>query len=314
MHAVVVEEGALRWAEVPDPVPREGELLLRVEATSVNRADLLQRQGHYPPPPGASDILGLEAAGTVLVGAGPYRPGDRVMAILTGGGYAERVAVDARHALPVPTAVGLPAAGGLMEVFLTAFYDLLELGGLVAGERCLIHGGAGGVGTAAVQLAREAGAEVWTTSRASKRERCLALGARHALDYARDDPTEALRAVGGAQLILDCLGAGALDANLRALAPDGRLVVIGLQQGRRGTLDLGRLLSRRLRVLGSTLRALPADRKAELVARFAERVVPLFAAGRLEVVVDRVLPLRDAERAHAVLEAGEHVGKVLLVP
>ncbi|MBX3466514.1 MAG: NAD(P)H-quinone oxidoreductase [Planctomycetes bacterium] len=316
MRAILCDGPALRWGEVDDPAYGPGDLVVRVRATSVNRADLLQRAGRYPPPPGASPVLGLEAAGLVeavgrdVVG---WRPGDEVMALLAGGGYAERVAVDARHALPVPRAVGLPAAGGLMEVFVTAWLNLVELGRLAPGERVLIHGGAGGVGTAAVQVARALGADPWVTAgSARKLEACAALGAVGLVDHTQDDFVARLRAAGGAHLVLDCLGASHLARNLDALRDDGRLVVIGLQGGARGELPLATLLARRLTVIGSTLRALPAERKAALIARFRERAWPLFDDGDLRVVVDRVLPITAAEEAHRVVERSEHVGKVVL--
>jgi putative PIG3 family NAD(P)H quinone oxidoreductase len=319
MRAVVCEGSGgvevLRWAERPDPQPGPGQLLVEVAASAVNRADVLQRQGHYPPPPGASDVLGLEAAGRVLACGTEvtrHTPGDQVMLLLAGGGQAERVVADARHALPIPAAVGLPDAGGVMEVYLTAYLNLVVLGRLEAGQRVLIQGGSGGVGQAAIQLAAQRGAEVWTTARAAKLERCREVGARVVLDYARDDVAEQARAAGGVHLILDCLGAGALAANLRALAPDGHLVVIGLQQGRRAELDLGRLLAKRLRVTGSTLRALSDDRKATLVERFAGEVWPLLDDGTLRLVVDRRLPLTEVARAHTTVERGEHVGKLIL--
>lgn len=303
----------LEWTEVPDPEPGPGEVLLEVHASAVNRADVLQRQGHYPPPPGASPLLGLEAAGEVVVGAGPWRPGDRAVALLAGGGYAERVAVPAEHLVPVPRAVGLPDAGGVLEVFLTAYLNLVELGGLRAGERVLIQGGSGGVGTAAIQLARHLGAEVWTTASAAKLERCLALGATRALDYRTADVAQEARAAGGVDLVLDVVGARALEANLRALRPDGRLVVIGLQGGRRGELDLLALLSKRLTLRGSTLRGLPRERKGALIAAFRREVWPLLDEGTLRVVVDRRLPLAEAATAHRALEAGEAFGKLILV-
>lgn len=304
----------LAWEEVPDPRPEPGQLLLQVAATSVNRADLLQRRGLYPPPPGASPILGLEAAGRVVAAAGGFAAGQEVMALLSGGGYAERAVADAGCVLPVPPAVGLPAAGGLMEVFLTAWLNLRLLGGLRAGERVLIHGGAGGVGTAAIQVARALGAEVWVTAGSPQRlERCAELGASGLIDHRQEDFVARLRAAGGADLILDLMGAAYLARNLEALAPDGRLVVIGLQGGVEGTLPLGLLLQRRLRVIGSTLRALPVERKADLVASFAAEALPLFAAGALRVVVDRVLPVADPAAAHRALEAAPGpVGKVIL--
>jgi len=306
----------LRWGEAPDPPCGPGQVALAVRATAVNRADLLQRRGLYPPPPGASEVLGLEAAGVVAeVGAGVEgaAEGDAVMALLPGGGYAERAVVDARHALPVPRAVGLPDAGGVMETFLTAHLNLLDTGGLAAGERVLIHGAGGGVGTAAIQLASRAGAEVWvTTGSEAKRALATDLGAAVVLDYRQDDFAARLAGAGGADLILDVVGAKYLEPNLRALAPDGRLVVIGLQGGARTELSLGRLLARRLRVIGSTLRGLDPDRKAALVARFRERTWPLLDDGALRVVVDRRLPLTEAAAAHRLVEEYGHTGKVIL--
>lgn len=321
MRAIVCQGSGgpevLAWGEAPDPACGRDELLLRVHATSVNRADLLQRRGLYPPPPGASPLLGLEAAGTVLeVGAGVagVRRGDRVMALLPGGGYAEKVAVDAGWTAPLPPRVGLPAAGGLVEVFLTAFLNLVELGQVRPGERVLVHGGAGGVGTAAIQLARALGAEVWTTAGdAARLARCAELGATGLVDHRQEDFVARLKAAGGADLILDLMGAAYLERNLEALAPDGRLLVIGLQGGTRGELPLLALLQKRARLQGSTLRGLPGPRKTALMARFKDEVLPLFQAGALRVVVDRVLPLAEAAAAHRALEASPGpVGKVIL--
>jgi putative PIG3 family NAD(P)H quinone oxidoreductase len=306
----------LAWREVPDPTPGPGQVLIAVAATAVNRADLLQRRGLYPPPPGVSELLGLEAAGTVLApgpGAGGLRVGQRVMALLGGGGYAERVVAEAACVLPVPDAVGLPAAGGLMEVFLTAWMALRELGELRPGERVLIHGGAGGVGSAAIQLARALGARVWTTAGSPERlARCAELGAEGLIDHRREDFVARLREAGGADVILDLLGAAYLARNVEALAPDGRLVVVGLQGGVKGELPLLPLLQRRLRVTGFTLRGLPAARRAALVARFGAEGLPLFEAGRLRVVIDRVLPLTAAAEAHRALEGQGVQGKVIL--
>lgn len=307
----------LRWDEVPDPVAGPGELVIAVAATSVNRADLLQRRGLYPPPPGASPLLGLEAAGRVLSlgpGVTAFAPGQAVMALLPGGGYAERVAVDAGCVLPVPERVGLPAAGGLMETFLTAWLNLRRLGGLEAGERVLIHGGAGGVGTAAIQVARSLGAEVWVTAGSPERlSRCAELGATGLIDHRAEDFVARLRAAGGAHVILDLMGAAYLARNLDALADDGRLIVIGLQGGAKGELSLLPLLQRRLRLIGSTLRTLPLARKRELVADFARQALPRFETGELRVPVERAFPLPEAAAAHAALDARPGpVGKLLL--
>ena len=341
MKALVAERPGppevLRWTDVPEPTLGPGQLLLRVRAMSVNRADVLQRLGRYPPPKGVTEVPGLEAAGEVLA-LGPgvnspeaspadtWRTGDLAMALLAGGGHAERVAVDARHCLRVPASVGLPAAGGLMEVFVTAWLNLVEVGRLVAGERLLVHGGAGGVGTAALQVARLLGARVWATARKEKLDRVRALGAT-AIDHEAEDlggtPAAApksqgtdfvatLRAAGGADLVLDIMGAKYLARNLEALADDGRLVVIGLQGGLSAELPLGQLLARRLTVAGSTLRALSADRKAAVIARAGARLLPAFEAGELRVVVDRVMPIERAGEAHALVESYGNVGKVLL--
>jgi putative PIG3 family NAD(P)H quinone oxidoreductase len=312
VHAILCSDGELSWGEAPDPEPKSGEIVIDVAATSVNRADLLQRRGLYPPPPGASSILGLEAAGTVVHAAGRFSVGDQVMAILSGGGYAERVACPAGNALPIPSAVGLPAAGGVMEVYLTATLNLLVLGELQAGQRVLIHGGAGGVGTAAIQLARALGAEVWATASASKLDLCRTLGATRAIDYESEDFAGLLEEAGGAQLILDCIGAKYLDRNLRALATDGTLVIIGLQGGVKAELDLLTVLSRRIRVQGSTLRSLSAERKSALVARFRKTAWPLLDTGRLELVVDRAIALRDVDTAHQLMTESKQKGKLIL--
>lgn len=302
----------LRAETLPEPPRSEGDLLIEVAAAGVNRADLLQRRGLYPPPPGASRLLGLEVSGRVLEPAGGFAEGDRVMALLGGGGYATRARVDPRHALRVPEALDLVEAGGVVEVFLTAFLNLSLLAELAAGERVLIHGGSGGVGTAALQWAKHVGAEVWTTCSAAKAERCAALGADRVLDYAEDDFAAELGEVGGADVILDCMGARYLASNQAALALDGRLVVIGLQGGVRAELDLLRLLSRRQSIVGSTLRSLCAERKAELIAAFEAQVTPGLAEGALHPVVDSVLPLEQARAAHERLESGVVVGKVIL--
>jgi len=284
----------------------------------VNRADLLQVRGLYPPPAGASPILGLEAAGVVAeVGPGvtPWQVGDLAMTLLGGGGYAESVAVDARHLLPVPARLSLSAAAAVPEAYLTAYSNLVRLAGLRAGDRVLIHGGSGGVGAAAIQLARLRGAQVWTTAGGPERcARCLDLGAHVAVDHrdASVDFATRLQDEGGADVILDVMGAKLLDRNLRALAPGGRLVVIGLQGGRKAEIDLLRLLSARLSLLGSTLRGLDAGSKAELVAGFREEVWPALASGSLVPVIDRVLPLPEAAAAHAALASGEVFGKVVL--
>jgi putative PIG3 family NAD(P)H quinone oxidoreductase len=323
MLAVVVDrpgdESALRLAELPDPEPGPGDLLIRVAATAVNRADLLQRRGLYPPPPGASETLGLECAG-VVAGLGPgvigWRPGDRVMALLAGGGYAQLAAVPAACALPVPERLTLAEAAAVPEVFLTVALSVFRLGGLPDGGALLVHGGGSGVGTAAIQMAKTARATVIVTAGSEEKcRRCLALGADRAVDYRTDDFVAAAReATGGrgVDVVLDPVGAPYLERNLAALATGGRLVVIATMGGGRAELDLTALLRRRLTVVGTTLRARPLDEKAALVAHFATRFLPLLADGRLNPVVDRVLPIAEVAEAHRVVAASEHFGKVVL--
>jgi len=323
VQAVVVDrpgdESTLRLAEVPAPVPGPGELLIDVAATAVNRADLLQRRGLYPPPPGAPEILGLECAG-VVAGLGPgvtgWRPGDRVMALLAGGGYAARVAVPAACALPVPERLSLAEAAAVPEVFLTVALSVLRLGGLARGGALLVHGGGSGVGTAAIQMAKTVGATVVVTAGSEEKcRRCLVLGADRAVDYRTGDFVAAAReATGGrgVDVVLDPVGGPYLERNLAALATGGRLVVIATMGGARAELDLAAVLRRRLSVIGTTLRARPLEEKAALVADFAARFLPLLADGRLRPVVDRVLPISEVAEAHRVVAASEHFGKVVL--
>ncbi len=312
--------------EMPDPAPGPGELLLDVVAAGVNRADLLQRAGSYPPPPGAPDWPGLEVSGVVAAlgdgVAGPqeggWAVGDRVAARLPGGGYASRVCVPAGHVLPVPDGTDLVDAAGLPEAVCTAWSNLVDVGRLRAGEQVLVHGGSGGVGSVAVQIAAALGARVLTTAGGPERaERCRALGAAVAMDHRAQDLADAVReATGGrgVDVVLDVLGAGGLAANLASLATGGRLVVIGTQRGRRGEIDLGLLMSRRAAVLGTTLRARPADQKAALIAAVREHVWPMVADGRVRPVVHARVPLADAADAHRMLDSGEVFGKLLLVP
>jgi putative PIG3 family NAD(P)H quinone oxidoreductase len=315
MKAIVDEAGALRWREVDEPEPGPGEALLRVRAAGVNRADLAQRAGRYPPPPGASGILGLEAAGEVLAapeGSG-WRPGDRACALLTGGGYAERVAVPARMLMPVPERLDLTEAAALPEVQLTAFLNLFLEAGARPGERVLVHGGASGVGTAAIQQLVEAGARVATTSSAAKVERCAALGAEPALD--RRDPAwpERLRAAwGGVDVILDMVGADTAAAGLDLLATDGRLVWIATLSGGAVALDVRLLMRKRLTLKGSTLRARPVEEKITLRDAFLARFGAALEAGRIAPVVHERLGIERAEEAHRMLRADETVGKVVL--
>lgn len=298
-----------------------GQALLEVAAAGVNRADLLQRQGHYPPPAGAPEWPGLEVSGRVLAvgeGVSSVREGEAVCALLSGGGYAERVVVDASLVLPVPRGVDLVEAAALPEAAATAWSNLVDLARLRAGESVLVHGGSGGVGSFAVQLAAALGARVLATARDEARcARVRELGAELAIPYADAEIPTAVREATegrGVDVVLDVLGAGALGDNLRALATGGRLVVIGLQRGRKGELDLGVLLSRRLTVAGTTLRSRPLAERAAIVAALREHVWPLLEQGRVRPVVHRALPMDRAGEAHELLDSGEVFGKLLLVP
>lgn len=323
MRAILVDASGgspvLRLGEAPDPELVPGSLRLRVAATAVNRADLLQARGLYPPPRGASEILGLECAGEVLeVGAGVsgWKPGDRAMALLAGGGYAEQVVVDAGSALPVPERLDWEQAAAVPEVFLTVFLNVFQLAALPDGGAALVHGGGSGIGTAAIQLVKSAaGTIVVTAGSDAKCERCRGLGADVAVNYREGDFVAACREAtqgGGVDVVLDSIGAPYLERNLEALATGGRLVLIGLMGGARAELDLGRLLMRRLAVIGSTLRARPVEEKARIVAAFQARFGPALEKGEIEPVVDRVLPLAEAGEAHRVVQASEHFGKVVL--
>jgi putative PIG3 family NAD(P)H quinone oxidoreductase len=309
----------LHIEERPDPVAREGEIVVRVAGAGINRADLLQRQGLYPPPPGASDILGLEASG-VVAGVGPgvesITVGDRAMLLVEGGGYAELVAVRAAQAVRVPDNIDLITAGGIPEVFITAHDALFTRGHLQDGETALIHGGGGGVGTAAIQLARQRGCRVLVTAgSAAKLERCLELGADAGINYRSEDfvaRTRELTDGRGADVVLDIMGASYLEPNLQAVATDGRIVVIGMQGGTHADIDLGAMLRRRISLISTALRARPPAQKAAIVAAFAADVVPALADSRTRAVVDRVLPLEDAGEAHRLMEGGGVVGKIVL--
>jgi putative PIG3 family NAD(P)H quinone oxidoreductase len=324
MKAIVVEnpgkEALLRLADVEPPALGPEDVRIRVAATAVNRADLMQARGLYPPPPGASPILGLECAGEVA-DVGPragtrFRPGDRVMALLPGGGYAEEAVAHHGSVMAVPPGLDLTTAGGFPEVYLTVSSNVFWLGRLAPGETALVHGGGGGVGTAAIQMIREAGARVIVTAGSEdKCSRCVELGATAAIDYKREDfAARALELTDGkgVDVILDPIGGAYLEGNLRCLAIGGRLVVIGLTGGARATIDLALLMIKRQQVIGSTLRARPAEEKQAIVAAFAERFGPAVQAGRLRPIVHRVLPLAEAGEAHRIVAASEHFGKVIL--
>jgi putative PIG3 family NAD(P)H quinone oxidoreductase len=325
MRAVVVAEPGgpeqLHVEQRPDPHAAGGQIVLRVAAAGINRADLLQRQGFYPPPPGASDVLGLEASGVIEeVGAGVtgFTIGDKVMALLEGGGYAELAAVRATQVVHVPDSIDLIHAGGIPEVFITAHDALFTRGRLTHGETVLIHGGGGGVGTAAIQLARQHGCRVLVTAgSAAKLERCIELGADTGINYSTEDfvaRTRELTDGRGADVVLDIMGASYLERNIDVVATDGRVVVIGMQGGTHSDIDLGVMMRRRVSLISTALRARPGDQKAAIVAAFAADVVPPLADGRIRPVIDRVLPFDDAADAHRLMESGDAVGKIVLVP
>jgi putative PIG3 family NAD(P)H quinone oxidoreductase len=322
MRAVFAREpggpDVLETREVPDPQAGPGEVVIDIAATAVNRADILQRMGHYPPPPGGSDILGLECSGTVSAlgdGVAQWQVGDRVCALLSSGGYATKVAVPSGQLLPVPPTMDLREAAALPEVVCTVWSNVFGLAGLQPGELLLAHGGAGGIGTIAIQFAKALGARVAVTvGSAEKAQFCTQLGADVAIDYKRQDFVEEVLDFDdrGADVILDNMGASYLTRNLRALATSGRLVVIGLQGGAKGDLDLGALMSKRAAIISTTLRARPPEEKAAIVASVARNAWPLIEDGTVRPIVHAMLPLSDAPAAHALVEASGHVGKVLL--
>ncbi len=307
----------LRWdSEVPDPTFGPGDVLIDVVASAVNRADLLQRQGFYPPPPGSSEILGMECSGVVAaVGqeVSGWSAGDEVCALLTGGGYAEQVCVPAGQCMPVPTGVDLVRAAALPEVACTVHANLALAAHLHAGETLLVHGGSSGIGTFAIQYATAFGARVAVTaSTATKLARCNELGAQILVNYREQDFVAELAAAGGADVILDNMGAKYLARNIAALRPGGRLVVIGLQGGTKAELDLSGLLTKRASVYASSLRGRPAGEKAEVCAAVVADVWPLIAQKRIRPVIDRVLPLADAATAHRLVADSSHIGKIVL--
>jgi putative PIG3 family NAD(P)H quinone oxidoreductase len=315
------DESVLVLGDAPRPPLGDDEIRIRVRATAVNRADLLQRQGLYPPPPGASPILGLECAGVVAEVGGRvsgFAPGERVMALLAGGGYAEEAVVHHGSVMPVPDGMTDEEAGAFPEVFLTAFSNLFMpgLGALASGETALVHGGGGGVGTAAIVLLREAGARAFVTAgSAEKCRRCTELGAAACIDYRHEDFAARIRELTGGRgvdVILDHIGAAYLEKNLAALAPGGRLVLIGLMGGARAEVNLAQFLIARLAVIGSTLRARSLDEKARIVRAFLDRFGAALRAHRLRAPIDRVLPLAQAADAHRLMQSSAHFGKIVL--
>ncbi|WP_105975456.1 NAD(P)H-quinone oxidoreductase [Streptomyces geranii] len=323
MHAITIPEPggpeALVWAEVPDPVPGEGEVLVEVVAGAVNRADILQRQGFYNPPPGASPYPGLECSGRIAeVGPGVtgWSVGDEVCALLAGGGYATKVAVPAGQLLPVPAGVDLRRAAALPEVTCTVWSNVFMISHLRPGETLLVHGGSSGIGTMAIQLAKAVGARVAVTAGTKEKlDRCAELGADILVNYREQDFVEELKqatAGAGADVVLDNMGAKYLDRNVSALAVNGRLAIIGMQGGVKAELNIGALLTKRAAISATSLRARPLAEKTAIVAAVREHVWPLIASGQVGPVVDREFPMSDAAGAHRLVEESGHVGKVLL--
>ncbi|MEV7320017.1 NAD(P)H-quinone oxidoreductase [Streptomyces sp. NPDC093970] len=324
MYAITIPEPggpeALVWDEVPDPVPGEGEVLVEVVASAVNRADILQRQGNYNPPPGASAYPGLECSGRI-VEIGPGVPGwsvgDEVCALLAGGGYAQKVVVPAGQLLPVPEGVDLRQAAALPEVACTVWSNVFMISHLHPGETLLVHGGSSGIGTMAIQLGKSVGAKVAVTAGSKEKlDFCAELGADILVNYRDQDFVAEVRQAtdgAGADVILDNMGASYLDRNVRALAVNGRLAIIGMQGGVKGELNIGALLGKRAAISATSLRARPLGEKAAIVAAVREHVWPLIAGGHVRPVVDRELPMAEAAEAQRLVEASGHIGKVLLV-
>lgn len=307
--------GALHPVQVPRPVPGAGEVLVRVMAAGVNRPDIVQRSGHYPPPPGAPDTLGLEIAGEVVLGAGRWKAGDQVCALLGGGGYAGYAAVDARHALPLPAGLDPVQAAALPETVFTVYANVFEHGRLAAGETLLVHGATSGIGVAAIQMAKAAGARVIATARgAEKAGAARSIGADIAVDTTRDDFGAVAREAGGVDVALDMVGAPYLEPTLRALNAGGRIVYIAAQGGNDLQVPAFAVMRKQAVITGSLLRPRSADEKARLAAEVERVVWPWIEAGRVRAVVDRSFPLAEAAAAHAYLESGRHTGKVILIP
>ncbi|GAA3620758.1 putative PIG3 family NAD(P)H quinone oxidoreductase [Lentzea atacamensis] len=317
MRAITVREpggpDVLEWTEVADPVPGKGEVLIDVAASAVNRADLLQRQGFYPPPPGASDIIGLECSGTIAaVGEGVtgWNVGDEVCALLAGGGYAEKVVVPAPQVLPLPKGVDVVTAAALPEVACTVWSNVVMDGRLKTGETFLVHGGAGGIGTHAIQVAKALGATVAVTAGSDERlRRCAELGADITVNYKTQDFVAEVKQ---ADVVLDNMGASYLARNVDVLAPDGRLMIIGMQGGVKGELPIGKLLTKRAMVMATGLRGRSVDSKGAIVAQVREHLWPLIESGAVRPIVGETVPMSDAAQAHRLLDEGDVFGKVLL--
>ena len=319
MTAITVEGGRgpaenLKAVSIPRPVPGPGQILIKVHAAGVNRPDLAQRIGAYPPPPGAPDTLGLEVAGEVLVAAGRWKVGDKVCALLGGGGYAEYAVCDARHALPIPEGLDYVQAAALPETVFTVFANVFEHGSLKSGETLMVHGATSGIGTTAIQMAKAAGAKVIATSRgAGKAAEALKLGADVCVDVTTQDFTAIAKAQGGVDVILDMVGGDYFAKGLDSIRTGGRIVYIATQAGGEVALPIFKLMLKRALVTGSTLRPRNADEKARLAAAIEAQVWPWIAAGKLTPQIDKTFPLAEAAAAHAYLEGGSHVGKVMLI-
>ncbi|MDP3853458.1 NAD(P)H-quinone oxidoreductase [Phenylobacterium sp.] len=319
MTAIAVEDGrgpaeALKPVTIERPVPGPGQILIKVAAAGVNRPDIIQRMGFYPPPPGAPPTLGLEVAGVVEIGAGRWKAGDKVCALLGGGGYAQYAVCDARHALPIPEGLDFVQAAALPETVFTVFANVFEHGSLKSGETLMVHGATSGIGTTAIQMGRAAGAKVIATARgAAKAAEALSLGADVAVDAGAEDFAEVAKANGGCDVVLDMVGGDYFAKDLEALKTGGRIVFIAAQAGGEVNLSIMRLMQKRALVTGSTLRPRDADEKARLAAEIERVVWPWIAAGKVKPMVDKTFPLAQAAAAHAHLESGGHVGKVMLV-
>lgn len=306
----------LEPVKVPVPQPGYGEILIKVAYAGVNRPDALQRAGSYAPPPDASPLPGLEAAGTVAAlgpGTTGWNIGDQVAALLPGGGYAEYVATPARHALPVPQGMGLREAACLPETFFTVWANVFQRGALQAGERFLVHGGSSGIGTTAIQLARAFGARVFTTAGSDEKcAACIRLGAHRAINYHNEDFVDILHAEDGADLILDMVGGPYIPRNIKALADDGRLVQIAFLSGPKVELNFAQVMTRRLKITGSTLRPQSVEAKAQIAEELRQKVWPLLSSGQIAPVMDSEFPLEDAAAAHERMESSDHIGKIVL--
>jgi putative PIG3 family NAD(P)H quinone oxidoreductase len=321
VHAIVIEKpGDLVWTEVPDPTPGDGEVIVGVTAAGVNRPDVLQRLGHYPPPPGAPPYPGLECSG-VITATGPgvlgHRVGERVCALLAGGGYAEMVAVPEGQLLPVPQGLSVQESAALPEVACTVWSNVADVARLRKGRTLLVHGGGGGIGTFAIQFGKALGATVIVTARSVKHQRLRALGADLAIDYSTDDFVQATKDFTdghGADVVLDIIGAEYLNRNVEVLATNGRILVIGMQGGRKGELDLDALMTKRGSISASRLRPRPPEDKARIVRGVRDQVWPLVDAGAIRPIIDATLPMAEAMAAHRLMESSDHVGKILLLP